>query len=67
MRVFLIYFGAFLAIMLFTFVPIYAMESISCYSKWDAQYEPTYGVFSDCKIKVDGKYIPASAYKIVKS
>lgn len=66
MKDFLISIGALLAVMLLCFGFVYFMESTSCHTKWDSQYEPKYGLFSDCQIKVDGKYIPASAFKFVK-
>ena len=36
---------------------------VTCYEKWE-RFEPSYSIFGECKIVVNGEVIPADAYRI---
>ena len=40
-----------------------AVDRQRCYAKWSDEFEPKWGVFSNCIITVDGVRIPSENYR----
>ncbi len=44
----------------------YEFKSYACEARWQGTYETEYHLFSGCRVKVDGKFLPEANVRAVQ-